>query len=45
MWYEIYVKDDKYCDVYREEDIIKVSCDLVNGYGVDPEDIKIKEVK
>lgn len=35
------VKGNKYKDVYDEQDIIKTSCDLVNGYGVDPDDIEV----
>lgn len=28
--------------VYDTQDIIKVTCDLVNGYGIDPESIQVK---
>lgn len=41
MWYEIKVKGEKYTDVYDEQEIIRVSCDLVNGCGVDPSDIEV----
>lgn len=41
MWYEILVNDRKYTDVYDEQEIIRVSCDLVNGCGVNPDDIKV----
>lgn len=41
MWYEIKVRGEKYTDVYREEDIIRESCELVNGCGVDPDDIEV----
>ena len=40
-WFEIYVKDEYYDAVYDEQDIIKLSCDLVNGAGVNPDDIKV----
>lgn len=45
MWYEIFVNGKKYTDVYDTQDIIKVSCDLVNGCGVDPDDITVIEHK
>lgn len=41
MWYEIRVNGEKFTDVYREEDIIRESCELVNDYGVNPDDIEI----
>lgn len=43
MWYEIKVNDKKVTDVYDEADIIKVSCELVNAYGVNDEDINVIE--
>lgn len=43
MWYEIKVKGNKVADVYDTQDIIKVNCDLVNGSGVDPDDIEVVE--
>ena len=42
-WYEIYVNDIKYDDVYTEQDIIKTACELVNNYGADPDSIRIVE--
>ena len=41
MWFEILVENVKVADVYDEQDIIKVSCDLVNGNGVNPDDIRV----
>lgn len=41
MWYEIMVKGEKVADVYSEQDIIRTSCDLVNGCGVNPDDIEV----
>lgn len=41
-WYDIYVNGQLFDSVYDEQDIIKVSCDLVNGSGVDPEAIEVK---
>ena len=45
MWYEIKVNGREYATVYDTQDIIKVSCDLVNGDGVDPDDIEVVEHK
>ena len=45
MWYEILVKGKKVADVYDTQDIIRVSCDLVNGDGVDPDTIEVIEHK
>ena len=28
--------------VYDTQDIIKITCDLVNGYGIDPDAIQVK---
>ena len=46
LYFEITVNEsDLFCYrkvVYDTQDIIKVSCDLVNGYGVNPENIVIK---
>lgn len=41
MWYEIKVKGVKVADVYDTQDIIKISCDLVNGRGIDSDDIMV----
>lgn len=41
MWYEIKVNGEKRMDVYSEQEIIKAFCDLVNGYGIDPDDIEV----
>lgn len=30
--------------VYDPQDIIKVTCDLINGYGIDPETIHIRTI-
>lgn len=45
MWYEIRVNGKKYTDVYDTQEIIRVSCDLVNGSGVEPDDIEVVEHK
>lgn len=45
MWYEILVNGEKKADVYDTQDIIRVSCDLVNGYGINPDDIEVIEHK
>lgn len=42
-YFEIYVNDRHYETVYDDQEIIKISCDLVNAYGVNPDDIKIIE--
>lgn len=42
-WFEILVDGVKKADVYDTQDIIKVSCDLVHGCGVDPDDITVVE--
>ena len=31
-----------YITVYDTQDIIRVTCDLINGYGVNPESIHVK---
>lgn len=41
MWYEIYIKNEKFDDAYSDEELIKISCELVNAYGVNPDDIKV----
>ena len=48
LYYEVIASGDHCGDivfditVYDTQDIIKVSCDLINGYGVNPDSIKIK---
>lgn len=42
-WFEIYAKGKKLADVYDEQEIIKTCCELVNGEGISPDDIEVKE--
>lgn len=48
IYYEIIAEGSRAGDivfnttVYDTQDIIKVCCDMINGYGVDPESIHVK---
>lgn len=43
IYYDIIIKGTVYKNtVYDSNDIIKVFCDLVNGYGINPDDITVK---
>lgn len=44
-YYIIKVNGEEYTTVYDQNDIVKVSCDLVNGCGIDPDAITIETVR
>lgn len=43
VYYEIWFNNRYYITVYDSQDIIRECCDIVNGLGISPDNIQVKE--